>query len=80
VPAALVATGTDLAWENPLRSYPLPDGDQHSPLTIGLQLLALHRAVADGATGEYGLAAARYDRLVDLALQRSWDTGGPVTL
>lgn len=80
VPAALTATGTDLVWENPLRDYPLPDGDQHGPLTIGLQLLALHRAVTEGAAPEYGLATARYDRLLDLALQRSWDTGGPVTL
>ena len=78
--AALIARGTDVTWENPLRRYPLPDGDQHGPLTIGLQLLALHRAVTDGAGPEYGVSAARYDRLIDLALQRSWDTKAPVSL
>ena len=80
VVAALTARGTDVTWENPLRRYPLSDGDQHGPLTIGLQLLALHRAVTDRAGPEYGVSAARYDRLIDLALQHSWDTKAAVNL
>nr|MDT0658191.1 Gfo/Idh/MocA family oxidoreductase [Micromonospora sp. DSM 115978] len=72
---ALTAPAAGVTWENPLRAYPLVGGDQHSPLTIGLQLLGLHRTATGDAEPEYGVVAARYDRLVDLALQRSWETG-----
>jgi hypothetical protein len=80
VPVALTAPGTGMVWENPLRSYPLAGNDQHSPLTIGLQLLSLHRSALGAAEPEYGVVAARYDRLIDLALQRSWDTGTTVRI
>jgi predicted dehydrogenase len=75
--AAITATGTDVTWENPLRDYGLRDTDQHGPLTIGLQLLAFYRAISGTAEPEYGVASARYDRLIDLALQRSWRSGMP---
>lgn len=80
VPVALTAPGTGVSWDNPLRSYPLADGDQHSPLTIGLQLLSLYRSAVGEAEPEYGVVAARYDRLVDLALLESWETGGEVRI
>lgn len=79
--AEICAVGTNACWQNPLRNYPLTaDGDQHSPLTIGLQLLALHRSVTDGAPPEYGVLDARSDRAIDLALTESMITREPVTL
>lgn len=81
----LAAFTTDLpggpGWENPLREYPLALGDQHDPLTIGLQLLSIHRAVDEGVEPEYGARQARMDREVDLAMGESWANGGaPVSL
>lgn len=77
VPAAYVAeVAGGIAWENPLRDYPLADGEQHAPLTVGLELLSVHRAIADGAQPEYGLERARLDRALDLAVAESWSSGG----
>jgi predicted dehydrogenase len=76
--AQIGAIGTDVCWTNPLRHYPLTaDGDQHSPLTVGLQLLALHKSVTEGAPPEYGVLDASYDRAIDLAMTESMTTREP---
>jgi predicted dehydrogenase len=79
----LAAISSDLpsapAWENPLRDYPLAHGDQHSELTVGLELFSIHRAITEGTEPEYGMFQARFDRRLDLAMSQSWsDAGAPV--
>jgi len=63
-------------WENPLRRYPLVSGDQHSELTIGLQLLSIYNAITNGTEPEYGVLQARRDRQLDLAMSHSWSRNG----
>jgi hypothetical protein len=65
-----------IAWENPLRIYPLAMGDQHSPLTIGLQLLSIYKAITEGKEPEYPLHQAYYDRQIDLSITSSWTRNG----
>jgi len=75
--AALEADIADgVCWVNPLREYALADGDQHAPLTIGLQLLSIYRAIAEDAPAEYTPEQARLDRALDLAIAESWNDGG----
>lgn len=71
----------NLAWENPLRDYPLASGDQHAELTVGLELLSIYNAVVDGVEPEYGMKQARFDRQLDLAMSSSWSNHGiPVVI
>lgn len=71
--AALVAdTPTPVTWENPLRNYPLSDGQ----ISVASELLSITDAVRNDTDPEYGYANGRLDREVDLAISRSWSNGG----
>ena len=75
--AALVAdTDPEVVWENPLRNYPLSDGE----ITVASELMSLVNAVRNDTEPEYGAYNGRKDREIDVAMARSWaNNGAPVT-
>ena len=75
--AALVAnTIPEVVWENPLRNYPLSDGE----ITVASELMSLVNAVRNDTDPEYGAYNGRKDREIDVAMSMSWkNNGAPVT-
>lgn len=75
--AALVASTTpEVVWENPLRNYPLSDGE----ITVASELMSLVNAVRNDTDPEYGAYNGRKDREIDVAMSMSWNNNGaPVT-
>lgn len=76
--AALVAkTEPPILWENPLRDYPLSDGQ----ISVASELMSLVRAVREDTEPEYGAWNGYVDREIDVAMARSAAQGGaPVAL
>jgi predicted dehydrogenase len=75
--AALVADTTpEVVWENPLRNYPLSDGE----ITVASELMSIANAVRNNVEPEYGAYNGWKDREIDIAISRSWSNNGePVT-
>jgi len=76
---AALTTNTDppVVWENPFRTLPLDDGQ----ISVASELMSLANAVRNNTEPEYGAWNGRLDREVDLAMARSWESGGvPVEL
>ena len=67
-----VDTPTPVVWENPLRDYPLSEGQ----ISVASEIMSIANAVRDGTEPEYGALNGRADREIDLAMARSWDSGG----
>ena len=59
--------GETFAWENPLRSLPIPE----SRVAVADELLSIARAVQTGEEPEYGAAAARLDQEMNLGVAES---------
>jgi predicted dehydrogenase len=67
--AALVAdTEPEITWENPLRNYPLSDGE----ISVASELMSIANAVRNDTDPEYGSYNGRKDREIDVAMARSW--------
>ena len=75
--SALVADTTpEVIWENPLRNYPLTDGE----ITVASELMSIANAVRNDTDPEYGSYNGRKDREIDVAMSRSWaNDGEPVS-
>ncbi|MBI1922692.1 Gfo/Idh/MocA family oxidoreductase [Candidatus Poribacteria bacterium] len=75
--AALVADTTpEVVWENPLRNYPLSDGE----ISVASELMSIANAVRNNTEPEYGDYNGRKDREIDVGMMRSWSNDGePVT-
>ncbi len=66
---ALVAdTDPEVVWENPLRHYPLSDGQ----ISVASEIMSIVNAVRNDTEPEYGPINGRKDREIDLAMSRSW--------
>ncbi len=63
---------TPVVWENPLRDYPLSEGQ----ISVASEIMSIANAVRHGTDPEYGPHNGRADREIDLAMSRSWDSGG----
>ena len=75
--AYVADTSPEVAWENPLREYPMSEGE----IMVGSEILSIARAVAEDIEPEYGAWNGRVDREIDLAMSRSWSNGSvPVDL
>ena len=61
-------TGLEVVWENPLRHYPLNDGQ----LSVASELASLATAVRENIEPEYGAVNGRIDQEVSLAMAKSW--------
>ncbi len=73
VVAALVAdTNPEVVWENPLRNYPLNDGQ----ISVASELMSIANAVRNDTEPEYGWYNGRKDREVDVGMARSWSNQG----
>ena len=57
-------------WENPLRRYPLNEGQ----VQVADELLSIAAAVRDDAEPAYGAAAARLDQEMNIAMMESGDS------
>lgn len=75
--AALVAdTEPKVVWENPLRNYPLSDGQ----ISVASEIMSIVNAVRNDTEPEYGYYNGRKDREIDVGMMRSWSNNGePVT-
>ena len=75
--AAFVADTTpEVVWENPLRNYPLNDGE----ISVAAELMSIANAVRHNTEPEYGAYNGRKDREIDVGMMRSWSNdGAPVT-
>jgi len=70
-------TGLEVVWENPLRQYPLDDGQ----LGVASQLMSIAAAHRNDTEPEYGPLNGRIDQEVALAMAKSWNGGStPVEL
>lgn len=58
-----------IAWENPLRRYPLTENQ----VQVADELLSIANAVREGEEPAYGAAAARLDQEMDIAMLESGD-------
>ena len=63
---------TPVVWENPLRDYPLNEGQ----ISVASEIMSIANAVRHDTEPEYGPHNGRADREIDLAMSRSWDSGG----
>lgn len=64
----LVANTTpEVVWENPLREYPLSDGE----ITLASEIVSIARATGEGIDPEYGAHNGYVDREIDLAISQS---------
>ncbi|MBM3215829.1 Gfo/Idh/MocA family oxidoreductase [Candidatus Poribacteria bacterium] len=71
--ASLTAnTSPPVVWENPLRGYKLSDGQ----LSVASEIMSIVTAVREDTEPEYGYLNGRIDREIDLAMSRSWQSGG----
>ena len=59
-----------VTWENPLRRYPLAEGQ----VQVADELLSIAAAVRDDAEPAYGAAAARLDQEMNIAMMESGDS------
>lgn len=75
--AYVADTTPEIAWENPLREYPLSEGE----ITVASEILSIARAGSENIEPKYGALNGRVDREIDLAMSRSWSAGSiPVDL
>ena len=70
--AYVADTDPEIVWENPLREYPMTEGE----INVGSEILSIARAVGEDIEPEYGALNGRIDREIDLAMSRSWSNGG----
>jgi len=75
--AALIAdTDPEVVWENPLRNYPLNDGQ----ISVASEIMSIVNAVRNNTEPEYGPYNGRKDREIDVGMMRSWSNNSqPVT-
>ena len=73
VVAALIAdTKPEVIWENPLRHYPLSDGQ----ISDASEVMSIANAVRNNTEPEYGWYNGRKDREIDVGMSRSWSKQG----
>jgi len=75
--AALIAdTEPEVVWENPLRNYPLSNGQ----ISVASEIMSIVNAVRNNTEPEYGPYNGRKDREIDVGMMRSWSNNSePVT-
>ena len=77
IDALIADTEPEVIWENPLRKYPLREGE----ISVASELMSIAEAVREDEEPEYGPINGKIDQEISLAMARSWSEGGrPVEL
>ena len=77
IDALIADTEPEVIWENPLRRYPLREGE----ISVASELMSIVEAVRENKEPEYGPINGRIDQEISLAMARSWsEDGRPVEL